>query len=336
MPSGNLLRYGMIVLRLLVLGCYGKLLGNSPHDPHHLTSNGHHALVGVFPTGDQCAIPFTEPALGLPADVLDGVGLFFASEWEMPAHFRWVPICPGAFNQRATGLGIPGLGHGPLAAALARGVVRGNEAQKFQEFSGGIDARQVAERGHGGDGDRARDAAQGLEGFDHGMAAPGFDPVLEFLFETLAACSVCGHGAAIFLKDDVRRRCGANHLRAPPEMGRVPGGPARVPYVVPEQKGCETALGIFASAEGLFACPGEIAESVIFHRGDRDGGELPRARQAGQLHGVSTVCFDPIPGLFGNQRGGHDPAIIAFFRQRALEPVAARTGFVDEEEMCGL
>jgi len=124
---------------------------------------------------------------------------------------------------------MPGCGHGPLAASLARGVFRGNASQKFHEFSGGIEARQVSELGHGGDGDRALDAAQGLEGFDHGVEAPGFDPFLELLCETLEAFRVFGHGADIFLKDHLLRRCWANHLREPPERGRVPGGPARVP-----------------------------------------------------------------------------------------------------------
>src|SRR4029453_17147077 len=142
----------------------------------------------------------------------------------MPAHFRWVPIRPGAVNEGATGMAIPGFGHGTLAAALTTGGCRGNEAQKFHAFSGGIEARQVSELGHGGYGPRALDAAQGLEGFDHWIEAPGFDPLLEFLFETLEAFRVLGPGADIFLKDDVLRRCRAHPLRGPPEMGRVPGG----------------------------------------------------------------------------------------------------------------
>jgi hypothetical protein len=64
-------------------------------------------------------------------------------------------------------MGIPGFGHGTLSASLARGVLRGNAAQKFHECSGGIEACQVAELGHGGDGHRALAAAQGLEGFDY-------------------------------------------------------------------------------------------------------------------------------------------------------------------------
>ena len=76
MHSGNLLRGGLIVIRLFVLGCDGNLLGNGPHAPHQLTRNGPHNLVGVFPTGDQCAVPFPEPDLGLPADIWDRFGLF--------------------------------------------------------------------------------------------------------------------------------------------------------------------------------------------------------------------------------------------------------------------
>jgi hypothetical protein len=201
---------------------------------------------------------------------------------------------------------------------------------------GGIAACQVAALGHGGDGHRARDAAQGLEGFDHWLEAPGFHPLLACLCETLAAFRVCGHGADLCLQDAVLRRCRAHHRREPPERGGVPGGPARVPSVVPEHKGCETALGIFELAAGICACPGEVAHGFLFPRGDRDRGASPRARQAGQWHGVPAIRCDAVTGLFGHQRGGHDPAIIAFFRQLAREPGATRPGCVDEEQMCGL
>jgi hypothetical protein len=336
MPSGNLLRSGLIVLRLLVFGWYGQLLAHGPPAPKQLPSHGHHALVGGFPTGAQLAIPCTPPDLGLPTEVLDRCGVFCASEVERPAHLCWGPIGPGACNQSATGRGIPGVGQGPLAAALAHGVCCGKEAPKFHACSGGSEARQVSELGPGGDGDRELDAAQGLEGCDHGGEAPGFAPFLACLCETLEAFRVCGHGADLFLQDDWLRRGGAHHRRAPPERGRVPGGPARRPEVVPEQKGLETALGLLESAAGLCACPGAIAPRFLCPRGDRDRGESPRARQAGQWHGVSAVCFAPLPGLCGQQRGGHDPAIRAFCRQRALEAGAARTGCVDEAQMVSL
>ena len=113
---------GRIVRDLLALQCDGDRFGNSPHEAYQLTRNGYDHLVGMFPTRNQLTVPFTEPDLGFPTDVLHGFGLFFQSELEMSAHFRWVPIRPGAFNEDATGMGIAGFGNGPLAASLATGV----------------------------------------------------------------------------------------------------------------------------------------------------------------------------------------------------------------------
>ena len=39
-----------------------------------------------------------------------------------------------------------------------------------------------------------------------------------------------------------------------------------------------------------------------------------------------------ISGLFGNQRGRHDPTVVAFFVEIAIEPVATGAGFIDEDE----
>src|SRR6516162_2383731 len=52
------------------------------------------------------------------------------------------------------------------------------------------------------------------------------------------------------------------------------------------------------------------------------GGEVARAHQACQFDGVTTVGFDAIPRLFGDQGGRYDPADMAFFGQIAVEPVA--------------
>jgi hypothetical protein len=113
---------GRIVRDLLALQCDGDRFGHSPHEAYQLTRHGDDHLVGMFPTRHQLTVPCTEPALGLPTDGLHGFGLFCQSELAMAAHFRWVPIRPGAFNEDATGMGIAGCGHGPLAAALATGV----------------------------------------------------------------------------------------------------------------------------------------------------------------------------------------------------------------------
>ena len=119
---------GGIVRGLLALQGDGNRFGNSPHEAYQLTRNGHDNLVSMFPTRDPLAVPFTEPDLGFPTDVLDRFGVFFQSELELPAHFRWVPIRPSVCHEDATGMGSAGFGNTPLAAALATGVFGRNEA----------------------------------------------------------------------------------------------------------------------------------------------------------------------------------------------------------------
>ena len=63
----------------------------------------------------------------------------------------------------------------------------------------------------------------------------------------------------IFLKDDVLRRCGTDHLREPSEVGRAPSGPAHITDILSQQKGFQTELGVFEIADGIFTRPGEIA-----------------------------------------------------------------------------
>jgi hypothetical protein len=104
---------------------------------------------------------------------------------------------------------------------------------------------------------------------------------------------------------------------------------------VSEQEGLETKLGVFEIADGIFTRTGEIAHGFIFDFGDIDHGEVPRARQAGQLHGISAVSFDPVAGFLGDQRGGSYPAVITFFHQIPIEPGATGTSFLDEDQVVG-
>ena len=50
------------------------------------------------------------------------------------------------------------------------------------------------------------------------------------------------------------------------------------------------------------------------------------------MEGITAVCFDPITALLRDQGRSADPAAMAFFGQRALEPVAAGAGFIDKDE----
>ena len=119
----------------------------------------------------------------------------------------------------------------------------------FYPLFRGIEARQVAEFGYGGHGHSELHAAQSLEGFHYWGEASGFDPLLEFLVETLEAFGVFGHSADIFLKDDLLRWGRTDDLREPSEMGGVPGSLAGVADIVSQQEGFETELGVLQIAE---------------------------------------------------------------------------------------
>src|SRR5262249_18086071 len=49
--------------------------------------------------------------------------------------------------------------------------------------------------------------------------------------------------------------------------------------------------------------------------------------------GITPAGFDAVTCLCRNQGGGADPADVALFHQVAIEPIAAGTGFVDEDEL---
>jgi hypothetical protein len=175
---------------LLDLECHRNLLGNGPHKAHQFSGNRDDHLVGMFAPGHEAANAFAQPHLRLPADVLDGFGLLLEPQVYMPTDVGGIARGPSPFDHGPTRMGMAGFGEGPLPAALAPGVFRGDQPQAFHPLSRVLNAREVTEFRHGGDGHGALDATQGLEGFDDRIYTPGLDLFVEFLRETPQACRV--------------------------------------------------------------------------------------------------------------------------------------------------
>ena len=57
----------------------------------------------------------------------------------------------------------------------------------------------------------------------------------------------------------------------------------------------------------------EIPNGFIFHLRDIHDGEVPRARQAGQLHGIAAVGFDTIAGFLRMSEGATTQQSEPFF-----------------------
>jgi len=76
----------------------------------------------------------------------------------------------------------------------------------------------------------------------------------------------------------------------------------------------------------------EIANGLVGHLGDVDGGEIPGAGEAGQRQGIALVGLDAVAGLARDQRGGDDKARQPLPGQVAVQPIATGPRLVDEHE----
>jgi hypothetical protein len=135
------------------------------------------------------------------------------------------------------------------------------------------------------------------------------------------------------LEDDVLSGRGTFNLTEPAQVGWAPGGAAGRAEIVTEQKGFEAVLGRLESAQRMFTGSTQIPDGFVLDLRDIDRRESTRAYEAGQLDGVTTVGFHPIARLLRDERGGHDPADVAFLRAIAVEPIPTWTRFIDKDQL---
>ena len=181
----------------------GNFPGNGPHQGHQCSRNRHHDLIGVLAARHELSIPFAQADLRLPTEVLDGFGPLFQPQLEMATDLRRIAVRPRPFNQGPAGMAMTGLGDAPLGAPWATGICRGRQAQITHQLFGVGHAREVSPFGDGRDGHGELYPPQSLEGLDHWGEAPGFDPLLECLFQTLEAFGVLGDRPHVLLEDDL-------------------------------------------------------------------------------------------------------------------------------------
>jgi hypothetical protein len=243
-----------------------------------------------------------------------------------------VAIGPGAFPQGASGMGMARLGDTALTTALATGICRRGEAEITHLLSGVVNTCEVTQCRHAGDGDGALHPTQGLEDLNHGDQAPGLDLLMACARKPLQAFGGLVHRPDGCLADDLLRGGGTDHLREPAEVGWAPGGPPSIAEIVSQQKGFEPEFGGLQLAQGILAGTTEVTNGFLLDRGDLDRCEIARAQQAGPWHGVTTVGFDAIAGLFGNQGRGDHPADVPPCGEIAIEPIPTGAGFIDKDE----
>jgi hypothetical protein len=119
-------------------------------------------------------------------------------------------------------------------------------------------------------------------------------------------------------------------------MRGAPMGLARLAKVLAQEEGVEAILRGFEGTDAILTSATQVAKGFVIELGDVDGGEVARTHQPGSLAGIAAVGFDPVPRLCRNQRGGDHPTVMPHLGPRAVQPLAARPGFVDKPEVCGL
>jgi len=137
------------------------------------------------------------------------------------------------------------------------------------------------------------------------------------------------------LEDDLLRGSGADDLGEIAAVSIVPVGAAGVVQTVTEQERLETELGGLEGDDGIFAGACEIADRLVVDGGNIDGVEVSGSEQTGEGDGVAAVGLDAVAGFAWNERRGDDQTVEPLAGEMPMQDVAARTGFVDEDETSG-
>jgi hypothetical protein len=312
------------------------LRGHGPQTGTPFPGHGDDNLMGMFARGPQRTLPCAEPPLGLPADRLERLRELCQAPWQGTAHCRRRPIGPGTVDHSTTGMGMPRVGHAAVRTPCPAHICRGRELQIMQALAGVLDARQGAQCGSGGDRDRALDTAEGLAGLDHRLQTPGVPLRVACACQTAQTCRLCRDGLDVFVKDHLRRRGGTLPCAQPAQGGGTPIGPPWRAASMPPHEGCASPRGRLPVSPGLFPRPTQGADRCIVDGRHLHRGEVPRAQEPGQWHGVTPVGCDPVARLCGPQRGSDHPAESVFLGQRPREPISTRAGFVDQDQGCSL
>ena len=314
----------------------GNVPGNSPHTGDQFARKRHHDLLGMLAASQASSRPFAQPDRRLPTAVLAGFGQWCPPPLGMAPALRRLAARPRAFHRGPAGVTMPGLGDAPLGAPWAPGICRGRRAQIAHPRFGVGKARAVAEFGAGRDRHGALDTPQRPEGVAHWGEAPGGDPLLEVLLQALAASGVLGARPPVLLGDELWDGRRPHGCRAPSARRGAPSGLARLADGLAQAEGSEAVLRGCEVTEAILAGAAQIASGFGLDPGDVDGGAVARTQRPGQWAGLAAGGVDPAPGCLRNSRGRDHPPVMPRLRQIAVQPRAARPGFVAQHEVFGL
>jgi hypothetical protein len=116
-------------------------------------------------------------------------------------------------------------------------------------------------------------------------------------------------------------------------VGVIPTALAAVSKTQPQEKTFQTLPGFALAHHAAHAGADKISHRFILLVRHVDAGQFTRAKETGQLFGITPIGLDPGGSLFGHKRWGYNDAVKSFLLEITMNDVAAGTRFVDEAQL---
>ena len=143
---------------------------------------------------DEAPVALAQADLGLPSEILEGLGQLVDARLDVRGDFGRMAIRPGRFDQDAACAPVAGFRDPALATCRPARIFRRDQADKGGELAGIVEASEVAQFGDDGQRDHPLDPAQGLERLDDRIPVPLRGERLEFRFDALQAVDLLVDG----------------------------------------------------------------------------------------------------------------------------------------------
>ena len=214
----------------------------------------------------------------------------------------------GALGEQPALMAVAAAGDAALVLMRAAGGLGGYQAEVGHELTGMLKAVDIAQLA---DGDHSRDeleAAEGHEGLHGRFEPPAFQELKHGGFDALDAGMGRIDALEVFFEDGLHGGVGQDQFAQITHVGLAPVGFALVTEAVAEEKAFEPVTRAARIIDGIGAGPAQVPDGLVGGLGDIDGGEFPRAQEAGEGAGVAFVGLERGAGLFGNEGRSGDHA----------------------------
>ena len=304
-----------------------------PDEAGEFARHGNKDLVAMDASGHEGHEAPVQAVLRGPAHLDDLRGHVVLASREFLADLGRHGVVLRALDEQPARVRVAALGDGALAALVAAGGLRGNQAEIGHEFARVLEAGQRAEFAHRDHGGHDLEAFEGHESFDRRTQPPVDQEIAHGFFATFDPGRGIVDGHEAFLENGLHGRMRQDQFAQVTHVGRAPVAFALIMVAVVEQEGLEPLPGAAQIVDGIGARTAQVADGLVGGLGNVNALEVPGPVRPGQFGRVAPVGLDAVAGGPRDlRRSGHD-ALVAELPQTPRQDKAARTGLVTEAQL---